>query len=148
MAGSSTRKGVSPLIAAVLLIAFTMAVAAIVTSWVTTFTQERTEQLGNRSEEMIQCSYAGINIYEATFDSQNNVTDVSIENTGTVDLANVSATAFAGSELLGTTYISDLRAGETDTSTIDGTNQKPDTIRATTKNCPSVSSEETYIQTG
>lgn len=48
------KKGVSPLIAAVLLIAFTMAIAAILTAWISGFTTERTEEV-KKYEEEISC---------------------------------------------------------------------------------------------
>ncbi len=49
------RKGVSPLIAAVLLIAFTMAVAALLTAWVTQFTTAQKEE-SEKYQEKIDCS--------------------------------------------------------------------------------------------
>ncbi len=52
---NKNKKGVSPLIAAVLLIAFTMAIAAILTAWVTSFTTEQKEQSEEFSEQ-ISCS--------------------------------------------------------------------------------------------
>jgi len=46
------RKAVSPLIAAVLLIAFTMVIAAILTAWVTTFTQDKRQDTDVYNEQM------------------------------------------------------------------------------------------------
>jgi flagellin-like protein len=45
---NTQQKGISPLIASVLLIAFTMAIAGIMATWATTFSRER---LGGASEE-------------------------------------------------------------------------------------------------
>ncbi len=56
------RKGVSPLIASVLLVAFTMAVAAILVVWITGFTQQQTETVGARGEKQTSCSFSTINI--------------------------------------------------------------------------------------
>lgn len=55
------RKGVSPLIAAVLLIAFTMAVAAILTAWITQFTKGK-QELAQTASEKTECVYKGISI--------------------------------------------------------------------------------------
>lgn len=147
MTATNRRPGISPLIAAVLLIAFTMAVAAIITTWATTFTQERSQQLSNRSEQMVQCSYAGMDVYDAVYDSTNSQTDVSIENTGTVDFNNISVSTFTGASVQARTYISSLSSGEVESITISNTNSKPDKVRAASKECPAVVSEETTIGT-
>ena len=63
------RKAVSPLIAAVLLIAFTMAIAAILTAWVTTFTKE---QKASSEEYLEKMNCAGANFkVDPTFVSYN-----------------------------------------------------------------------------
>ena len=49
------RKAVSPLIAAVLLIAFTMAIAALLTAWVTQFTKQQQDESA-QYQEKIECS--------------------------------------------------------------------------------------------
>ncbi|MFB6294922.1 MAG: CARDB domain-containing protein [Candidatus Nanohaloarchaea archaeon] len=145
MSTASRRPGISPLIAAVLLIAFTMAVGAIITTWATTFTQERSQQLSNRSEQMVRCSYAGMDVYDVVYDSANSQTDVSVENTGTVDFNNVSVAAFTGASVQARTYLSSLASGEVETVTIDGTTSKPDKVRAASKDCPAVVSEESSV---
>ena len=49
------RKAVSPLIAAVLLIAFTMAIAALLTAWVTQFTKQQQDE-SEQYREKIECA--------------------------------------------------------------------------------------------
>ena len=44
------NKGVSPILAAVLLIAFTVAIASIMATWATTFTRERLSRTGEETE--------------------------------------------------------------------------------------------------
>lgn len=77
------RKGLSPLIAAVLLIAFTMAVAAILTAWVSTFTKSQTEK-SQVFEEQIDCSYANIenDANFAAYDAVDKMLRVYVTNTG------------------------------------------------------------------
>ncbi|MDY6768637.1 MAG: CARDB domain-containing protein [Candidatus Nanohaloarchaea archaeon] len=147
MSSATRRSGVSPLIAAVLLIALTMGLAAIITPYVTTFAEERSQQLKNRSGQEIQCSYAGVDVADAVYISANNQTDVSVENTGTVDFNNVSVVTYTGSAVQGRTYVSPLAAGEAESVTISGTDSKPDRVRAISKQCPAVSSDETSIGT-
>lgn len=84
------RKGVSPLIAAVLLIAFTMAIAAILTAWITQFTTEQKEK-SEVFEEKIACAYANIKAdRDLTIFNGTHITSF-IENTGTqvVDIIKV-----------------------------------------------------------
>ncbi|MDY6761920.1 MAG: archaellin/type IV pilin N-terminal domain-containing protein [Candidatus Nanohaloarchaea archaeon] len=138
---NSSRKGVSPLIAAVLLIAFTMAVAAILTAWVTTFTQEQTSQLGNQSAQQIDCNFGQIDVFSR--ESSTRWVNISLENSGRVDLTNISVTAVAGGSVLGTEYIGNLSSGQIDDAAVftDGTD--PDEVRAASKECPRVSVSQT-----
>lgn len=144
---SAGRKGVSPLIAAVLLIGFTMAVAGIITAWVTTFTEEQTSTLGNQSEQLVGCSYAGMDVQDVTFDSANSQTDFNVENTGTVDFNNVSVVSFLGASIQSRTYLGNIEAGEVTSGTLSDTSTKPDKVRAASEDCPSVVSEETNVGT-
>ena len=80
----STRKAVSPLIAAVLLIAFTMAIAAILTAWVTTFTKDKKEQSEIYDEKM-KCSGANFKadpMFASFNSSGNEMFNVKLENIG------------------------------------------------------------------
>ncbi len=77
------RKGVSPLIAAVLLIAFTMAIAALLTAWVTQFTKAEQEK-SEMYREKIDC--AGSNFIANNdfnrWDSANENFTTRLENIG------------------------------------------------------------------
>ncbi len=137
------RKGVSPLIAAVLLIAFTMAVAAILTAWVTTFTQETTQEVGNISDELIECSYAGVSVYAASWTG--NSVDVTVINTGNVDLRNVSVYAFDGASIAGQSHVTGLGVGSVAEAEITEVDSMPDTIRLSSTRCPDTTAEETHI---
>ncbi|GEM_PF-1324939 len=54
-------KAISPLVAAVLLIAFTMAVGALITAWVTNITKSSKEKV-EEGQKKIECSYASIDV--------------------------------------------------------------------------------------
>lgn len=77
------RKGVSPLIAAVLLIAFTMAVAAILTAWISSFTTGQKEKIAEL-EEKVQCAYADMRADPnfARYNATAGTFSVWVENTG------------------------------------------------------------------
>ncbi len=59
---AANKKGLSPLIATVILVAFTMAVAAILIVWITDFTRGRTAEVSDRGEKQILCSYSTLEI--------------------------------------------------------------------------------------
>ena len=142
------RKGISPLIAAVLLIAFTMAVAAILTAWVTSFTQRTTEDVGNTSEQLVSCSFAGLSIYDAILGTDDSMT-ISMANTGTKDLNGVSVVIFHSN---GTTYsdtVDALESGNVDDITIpvasDVDASDISRVRIASTECPEVTDETTTI---
>lgn len=141
------RKGVSPLIGAVLLIAFIMAIAGILTTWMTSFTEDQAGDIENRSGQMVQCTYAGMDITNATYFGENSLTEVTLKNTGTVDFNNVSVVSFVGASIQDKTYLSNLDAGEEETAELQDTGQEPDKVRATSKSCAEISVEESTIST-
>jgi len=57
-----SNKGISPLIAAVLLIAFTMTIAGLMAAWAQSFVSGQTEELTEQARESQQCTGANFNI--------------------------------------------------------------------------------------
>lgn len=142
-----SRRGVSPLIAAVLLIAFTMAVAAILTAWVTTFTQQQTETIGNQTTENIECSFANLEILSVDWNT-GGVT-AAITNSGNEDFTNVSITVFEDSSVLtitnqgdGNSFVAPLTQGQTASLNPTVSGGVPNRIRVQSLNCPAVSATE------
>ena len=88
--GTSMNKGVSPLIATVLLIAFTIAVGGIISVWLTSFTTTTTQTVGKQSEAQIICGTGGIQLSNVGFCSPNITGYVS--NTGSISLGNITFT--------------------------------------------------------
>lgn len=62
------KKGISPLIAAVILIAFVIAIAAIAGPFLTDFFGERTEEVGEAGEDAIDCAVASFDLEDRTDD--------------------------------------------------------------------------------
>ena len=87
-----SSKGVSPLIASVLLIAFTMAIAAVLTAWISSFTTGQKEKAA-KSEAKIDCSYGflendqSFTEYNATDYISNGLLKLRIKNIGTIDVS-------------------------------------------------------------
>lgn len=89
------RKGVSPFIASVLLIAFAIAVAGIYSGWITSFTEETTEKVGERSEKRVTCSYGGIVLSDPLYYNRTS-RNLSgwVENTDIISLGNIDLEIF------------------------------------------------------
>ena len=81
-------KGISPLIATILLIAFVIAVGGILSGWLVSFTKERTDEARVRGETDIRCSYANLYVSDADWNDTNGRLSVTAENTGMEDLSN------------------------------------------------------------
>ncbi len=145
------RNGISPLIAAVLLIAFTMAVAAILTAWVTTFTQETTTEVGDKGQEQIECSFAGLSIYDAVYTSSDDSLTVAIANTGTRDLSDgVSVVLSYADGTVESTNMTGLNTGEVDSVTfstlgIADTSELSE-VRAASTGCPQVTDQQSEFE--
>lgn len=85
------KKAISPLIASVLLIAFTITVATIIASWVTTFTTGQTELTEEKAKQRITCAFGSLNIEEAKYNNTETKLFLRIENTqGDMDLSNIT----------------------------------------------------------
>ena len=81
-------KGLSPLVATVLLIAFTIAVAGIVSIWLTGFTTNQTQDVTAKANIEVTCSYGGISFGNLRY-SAGNISG-NIENTRTVGIGKIA----------------------------------------------------------
>ncbi len=82
----TNSKGVSALLAAVLLIAVTVAIATLVMGWLATITRATQVTVSNRTVEAVDCSSASLVIDEVYIDSGINQTQrVIIRNSGQTD---------------------------------------------------------------
>jgi len=85
------RKGISPLIAEVLLIGFTVTVASIVILWVTGFTRTSTKTISSQAETQLACTYGGIDFYgTVNYNSTSQALFGYLKNTGNVPLGNIN----------------------------------------------------------
>ncbi len=83
-------KGIEPLIATVLLIAFTVAVAGIISIWVKGFTTTTTNQVDQMTNTTIFCSSGGIAISNVNFCSTRSELSGKLTNTGLIDLIKIT----------------------------------------------------------
>ena len=81
-------KGISPFIATVILIAMTLTVATIIGAWYVSFARTESKKIGSYSEEQIDCSHAGIRMYDVSLGTSN-ITNGTIRNTGQITLSSL-----------------------------------------------------------
>jgi flagellin-like protein len=82
-------KAVSPLIAAVLLIAFTVAVGGIISLWLSSFTQTQSGMIEKSAEKTTKCAATSLQIREVRYGS-GRVNVTVIHATGSEGLRNLS----------------------------------------------------------
>lgn len=79
-------KGISPLLAAIILIAITIAIATVVMGWVLTFTRTSQANIANKSTEQIDCTAASIGIEDVYIvNGTSGTARVILKNTGYTD---------------------------------------------------------------
>lgn len=83
MYNRNKKKGISPLISVILLIAFTMVVAGILAAWATQFVRVR-------QSEFVKCSDAGVLIQSSYYDSDDSRLYTNVFNNGKVDMEGFS----------------------------------------------------------
>ncbi len=116
----SHKKGVSPLIATVLLIAFSVALGAVVMNWGRSFVSERTEKVESDTEVQLQCSvdivleFVEINNIKQVCDYGDGSFRIIVQNLGSVNATGVSVRAIDENSDVFTfqNISSDLGAGE------------------------------------
>ena len=82
------HKGVSPLIATIILIAMVVAIAGIASQFLTGFQQSRQAEISREGEKVVECSLASIEIDpdSVNFTLASTALILTIENTGRTDL--------------------------------------------------------------
>ena len=138
-------KGISPLIASVLLIAFTLAIAGIYSGWLTSFTKDTADTVKKRSDVRVTCSYGGISLSSLQYNTTASNGNISgtVENTDIVDLGDIDIEIFfTNSTRLLVDYNKTLKPGEKDTFSVRINATTYDKVRAKT-NCSNVFDELT-----
>ncbi|MEM5836478.1 MAG: archaellin/type IV pilin N-terminal domain-containing protein [Candidatus Aenigmatarchaeota archaeon] len=76
-------KGISPLVASVLLVAITMSVAGILAFWVSSFTGQTLPQVNKTVEE---CRFSNFEIWSCSFDSATETLTFTLHNIGPYEI--------------------------------------------------------------
>lgn len=83
------RKAVSPLVAAVLLIAVTMTIAGMLAYWASGFVRQQTEAFSNQST--VTCTGANFRVYTCSYNSTSQQLKLILDNVGTINIKNLTA---------------------------------------------------------
>lgn len=129
----ASRKGISPIIAAVLLVAVSLGVVGVFSGWAPQLIQTLTEETSNTTQNRIECDRGSIEIMSAAEDGSDTV--VTVRNRGRTDL-NVSVAGFSGDILQNSSY-EPIGQGQAETITLSGTTGL-DQINAFTEECGSI----------
>ncbi len=89
------KKGISPLIATVLLIGFTVALAAVLMTWGLDYIRGTTQQVGSQTEEYLKCSDLSFEITQADCTTG----DITVQNNGDTDISGVILRVFVGPDV-------------------------------------------------
>ena len=124
------HKGISPLIAAVLLIAFTMTVSGLVGPWMTEVIAETQQTTSDDTTQLMEASKARISVAQTRYDDSSGNLTVSIQNKGSAELENFTATV-QGTEIVQKQINHKLEPGEIHTFEI--TTDEPKKIDISSK---------------
>lgn len=90
----NSKKGVSPLIATVLLIAIVITIALVILGWLSTLTKTTTSTVTNKTSESVNCASASISIEDVFVIGTGSTAsaNVIVKNTGFTNGLNISGT--------------------------------------------------------
>jgi len=92
-------KGISPLVATVLLIAFTIGIGGIISVWISGFTQTSSQIVSKEGQAQLLCSNGAIDVRNLKY-CNNNISGI-IRNSGRVAIGNITLqTVFTNASLI------------------------------------------------
>ncbi len=142
---SSSQKGISPLIAAVLLIAFTMAAAGLFSQWAPNLLEDIQEETSEDQRGLSSAASSSIDIAYSKYDPNSGNVSVAFRNRGEEELSNFTVTAYGDTpvqkevdETLGSAEIATVKLE---------TSGKPERIEVSHQSLP-ISDEFTDFESG
>lgn len=134
-------KGISPLVAAVLLIAVTMSIAGVLAYWASQFV---TKSLPGINESTTQCRFTNFIIYNCFYNSSTSKLIITLNNIQTVEVKDlmVYLSFTNGTMSSGTKLNETLAPGEFRSYTLSGISSDFSKIIVTTQVCPDISKED------
>jgi flagellin-like protein len=108
-------KAISPLVAAVLLVAITMTIAGMLAFWASSFIKGQTEVFENQTQQT-KCSFANLEVFDCTYDASTKTLTLVLQNTGGIEFNNLTAnivysdSTVETKELSGTLGVAELKS--------------------------------------
>ncbi|MFB6245660.1 MAG: archaellin/type IV pilin N-terminal domain-containing protein [Candidatus Nanohaloarchaea archaeon] len=131
------RKGISPLIAAVLMIAFTMAVASLFSGWIQDLQSSTQEDVSEAKEGAVSCTEYDIEIDDGTSNSTRLIQERGPDGVGNISVIWTYSDNTDAARSYG--YINTSRGFDTVTTNASGTDDASlDQIQASSLNCSDV----------
>jgi len=129
-------RGVSPLIATVLLLLMAVGVGAIIWTWLTGFAGKTTSEAGQVTEKM--CADGSFQIKSCTYSG--GTLTIKLENTGQIDLNTFKVFVINsdGSTAKTETKTLNLAAGAPGKTTVTGLSAAPAQVKITSSDCPNL----------
>lgn len=128
------RKGISPIVASVLLLAVSLSVASIFAGWSPNIIKDITERTSNQTAQTLNCNLAGVNVESAKYYTGEK-TAVVVRNSGRSEL-NLQVSAWRNDLPMNETTATIGRGNFTTVNV--STTSLPDYVEAHSKNCGSV----------
>lgn len=136
-------KGISPLVAAVLLIAITMTIAGALAYWASTFVSGQTALLQNQTIAT-ECQFVRFQVYACSFDSSLSQLNLILNNIGTVNLRNLTTFFIYSNNTIVEKKLGDsLPSGVLKSFTVKDVDGTYGRISIRTQFCPDVAVEST-----
>lgn len=135
-------KGISPLVAAVLLIAVTMTIAGVLAYWATQFVSGRVEAFSNQTIST-ECNFGNFVVDACSYSSASGKMTFILDNIGTVGLSNITVFVIYPDNTINSTQVSgSLPSGSLRSFSADGVTSGFSKVRFRTQ-CPNVFEETT-----
>jgi len=96
------RRGISPLIATILLVAFTVAVAAFLATWSKSYTEEKAMEVEKTTSTELACGKAGLKIVSCSFVPGTGgvyTLQMLVKNSGKIELGKFHMVAIYGGDM-------------------------------------------------
>ena len=143
-------KGLSPIIATVMLIALSLSIVAILATWFSSLTKGQMENIESGSKTLINCTTANLDLVGVICSNSSQQLQIAVNNLGQIDLYDFSVLV-----RINNTYYQNSTGGPNSTSPLNPghqtvlvygcdsctTNAKISTIRVTPGNCPQIYEE-------
>lgn len=138
-----SRKGISPILASVLLLAVTISVAGVFSGWAPNIAKTVTGETENQTTHRLDCNEASANLVSAAYNiSGNENVDITFRNNGRADFENLILAAFdSNDQLMDQTVNVSADRGDIANESITGLDSAPSYIRLYSEKCGSVTDQ-------